>query len=51
MKIFVLRHGMTSDAETDEARELTETGVAEVEKVVNLRLDASPNGRSVSLVR
>jgi phosphohistidine phosphatase SixA len=39
MKIFVLRHGMTSDAETDEERELTETGVAEVEKVVNLRLD------------
>jgi phosphohistidine phosphatase SixA len=39
MKIFVLRHGMTSNAETDEARELTETGVTEVEKVVNLRLD------------
>lgn len=39
MKIFVLRHGMTSNAETDEARELTETGVQEVEKVVNLRLD------------
>lgn len=30
---------MTSNAETDEARELTETGVQEVEKVVNLRLD------------
>ena len=39
MKIFVLRHGMTSTAETDEARELTETGVTEVEKIVNLRLD------------
>ena len=39
MKIFVLRHGMTSNAETDEARELTETGVIEVEKVVKLRLD------------
>lgn len=39
MNIFVLRHGMTSDAETDEERELTETGVTEVEKVVNLRLD------------
>lgn len=37
MKIFVLRHGMTSNAETDEARELTEAGVAEVEKIVNLR--------------
>ena len=30
---------MTSNAETDEARELTETGVIEVEKVVKLRLD------------
>lgn len=30
---------MTSNAETDEARELTATGVIEVEKVVNLRLD------------
>ncbi|MGI9235903.1 MAG: SixA phosphatase family protein [Woeseiaceae bacterium] len=38
MKIFVLRHGMTSEAETDEDRELTESGVNEVENVVNLRL-------------
>jgi phosphohistidine phosphatase SixA len=30
---------MTSNAEADEDRELTETGVNEVEKVVNLRLD------------
>jgi len=37
MKIFVLRHGMTSNAEADEFRELTETGVKEVEDVVNLR--------------
>lgn len=39
MKIFVLRHGMTSNADADEDRELTESGVAEVENVVNLRLD------------
>jgi len=39
MKIFVLRHGMTSNADADEDRELTETGVTEVENVVNLRLD------------
>lgn len=38
MKIFVLRHGMTSEAEIDEDRELTERGVKEVENVVNLRL-------------
>jgi phosphohistidine phosphatase len=39
MKIFVLRHGMTSNADADELRELTETGVKEVEDVVNLRRD------------
>ena len=39
MKIFVLRHGMTSNAEADELRELTETGIREVEDVVNLRRD------------
>lgn len=39
MKLFVLRHGMTSNAENDEDRELTDVGVTEVEKVVNLRLD------------
>jgi phosphohistidine phosphatase SixA len=38
MKIFVLRHGMTSEAEADEDRELTDKGVAEVENVLNLRL-------------
>ena len=38
MKIFVLRHGMTSEAEADEDRELTNKGVAEVENVLNLRL-------------
>ena len=39
MNIFVLRHGMTSEADADEDRELTAKGVAEVENVVNLRLD------------
>ena len=39
MKIFVLRHGMTSNADADECRELTETGIKEVEDVVNLRRD------------
>jgi len=39
VKIFVLRHGMTSNADADEDRELTATGVTEVENVVNLRLD------------
>jgi len=39
MKVFVLRHGMTSNADADEDRELTETGVSEVEDVVNLRRD------------
>lgn len=39
MKIFVLRHGMTSEADVDERRELTEQGTSEVENVVKLRLD------------
>lgn len=39
MKIFVLRHGMTSNADADEDRELTATGVTEVENVVKLRKD------------
>lgn len=39
MKLFVLRHGMTTDAETDEARELSEKGVTEVENVLALRID------------
>ena len=38
MKLFILRHGMTTEAETDEARELSEKGVAEVENVLALRL-------------
>ena len=43
MKIFVLRHGMTSNADADEDRELTETGVREVEDVVSLRRDELAN--------
>ena len=39
MKIFVLRHGMTSNAEADEDRELTEIGVKEVDDVMTLRKD------------
>jgi phosphohistidine phosphatase SixA len=39
VKIFVLRHGMTSNADADEDRELTDIGVKEVEDVVNLRRD------------
>ena len=39
MKLFVLRHGMTTEAETDDARELSEKGVTEVENVLALRLD------------
>ena len=38
MKLFVLRHGMTTEAETDEARELSDKGVTEVENVLALRL-------------
>lgn len=37
MKIFVLRHGMTSNADADEDRVLTDTGVKEVEDVMSLR--------------
>ena len=38
MKLFILRHGMTTEAETDEGRELSEKGVTEVENVLALRL-------------
>jgi phosphohistidine phosphatase len=37
MKIFILRHGMTTQADTDERRELGEQGIKEVEDVVQLR--------------
>jgi len=39
MKIFVLRHGITGDSESDEARELTGKGIAEVEAAVSRHLD------------
>jgi phosphohistidine phosphatase SixA len=39
VKIFVLRHGMTSNADEDKDRELTATGTKEVEDVVTLRRD------------
>lgn len=37
MKIFILRHGMTGEADADVNRELTDKGVREVEEVVRLR--------------
>ncbi len=43
MKIFVLRHGMTSEAEADKDRELTDKGVVEVENVLSLRLGELQN--------
>ena len=39
MRLFILRHGMTAGADTDERRELTDKGVREVEDVVRLRAD------------
>jgi phosphohistidine phosphatase SixA len=39
VKLFILRHGMTGEADADEDRELTEKGVQEVENVVTLRRD------------
>jgi len=47
VKLFVLRHGMTTEAETDEARELGEKGVSEVENVLALRLDELDNITSI----
>lgn len=35
MKIYVLRHGITGEAETDKERQLTDKGVAEVEAIVS----------------
>ena len=43
MNLFVLRHGMTSNEEDDADRQLTDTGISEVEVVVNLRRDALAN--------
>ena len=39
MKLFVLRHGMTTESITDEGRELSAQGVVEVENVLARRLD------------
>jgi len=38
MKLFVLRHGVTTESITDEGRELSDRGVVEVENVLSLRL-------------
>jgi phosphohistidine phosphatase len=37
MKLFILRHGMTAESDADEKRQLSEKGVEEVEKVLQLR--------------
>jgi len=37
MKLFILRHGMTTAADADEHRELSAEGIKEVENVVDLR--------------
>lgn len=39
MKLFILRHGMTAESDADEKRQLSDEGVEEVEKVLNLRRD------------
>jgi phosphohistidine phosphatase len=39
MKIFILRHGMTAESESDEARVLSDKGVKEVNDVMRLRRD------------
>jgi len=35
MKIFVLRHGVTGDSDTDEARQLTSEGAQEIKAVIS----------------
>ena len=47
MRLFVLRHGMTSEAETDAGRMLSEKGVLEVENVLRMRLDELTNVRKI----
>lgn len=39
MKLFILRHGITGDAATDEDRDLTSTGRQEVVKIVRMKLE------------
>ena len=43
MKLFVLRHGMTSNEDADADRTLTDVGIREVEDVINLRSDEMSN--------
>lgn len=43
MKVFILRHGMTGESETDAERQLTSSGRAEVVKVVKLKKDELVN--------
>ena len=43
MKLFVLRHGMTSNEKADADRSLTDTGIREVENVIRLRRDELAN--------
>jgi phosphohistidine phosphatase SixA len=37
MKLFILRHGMTAESDADAKRQLSEKGVEEVEKVLQMR--------------
>jgi phosphohistidine phosphatase len=39
MKIFILRHGMTAESDSDEARVLSDKGIKEVNDVMRLRRD------------
>lgn len=39
MKLFILRHGMTAESDADERRQLSDEGVIEVEKIVQLKRD------------
>ncbi len=43
MILFILRHGMTAEAEADALRVLTEKGVKEVENVIRYRSDDLQN--------
>jgi phosphohistidine phosphatase SixA len=43
MKLFILRHGATSEAVEDKGRVLSEKGIREVKKVVALRRDDLKN--------
>ena len=47
MKIFVLRHGITGDSDSDESRQLTPRGVEEVESVVTRHKDDLPTVRHI----